>query len=140
VSYVELPFFITRFLNALQTEEGKKLDVDPDASTAGYLLMEEEWDTVLAIKYKFIEHSSILEVDINNPARFEPGDIYTVFTKIEDDKLYGFDYNLDSMFDVLSLCTYDLKKGKLDHIKLALPDGFNGSIDVSVLHCFTDLE
>jgi hypothetical protein len=79
--------------------------------------------------------------NINVHVRLELSNIYSIFIKIEDDKLYAFEYTGGYKLDESSLRTYDLKTGKMDRpIKLSLPDRFNGYIPVSVLQCFTHLD
>jgi hypothetical protein len=104
-------------------------------SKSGYLIMEEERDSILAVKYKLTDDLAKLEADIDGHIRFEDVSPFYDFKKFKDGKFYGFKFrSIDySSLDISNLCVYDLRLKELDTISLRMPDGFSDTEMVILL-------
>jgi hypothetical protein len=134
LSHIELPFFVTAFFTALPVKEENEFNEDiieasncseAANSTSGHLIMLEEREDVLAVKYTLTDNSTNLVMNIDEDAtRFNmtlDTKCYN-FTKFKEDKFYSFKYPINYELDASNLWVYDLQLEKLDAMNLRLPD------------------
>jgi hypothetical protein len=128
IGFLELPFFISDFDIALPMEEeenGPSSGGTTNPASCGYLIIQEEADSIMAIKYKLTGHpTTTLEADVDAavrlgaPAEYDPE--YNTYILAKKDKFYCFNrdnFNSDAIdFDV-----YDLQSELFTPISLLYP-------------------